>query len=128
MQMTKVKANLWQDSPSVWTLKIDNGIGQEDFQSLSAGEDNAILQRLVKAQAQNLVIDLAAAERFGSLGLQLLLLLHKQLAPQNIQIVLRHPSNHLQRLLRIMQFDRIFRIVVEDDGPTGDERQDRVLV
>lgn len=91
MQITKVEANLWQDSPSVWTLKIDDGIGREDFQSLSTGEDKAILQRLVKAQAQNLVIDLAAAERFGSLGLQFLLLLHKQLAPQNIQIVLHHP-------------------------------------
>ncbi len=111
----KLKTKLRQDSPDTWTLTMIGSVDQENFQFLSSIENNAISNRLVEAQAKKLIIDLAATEQFDSLGLQLLLLLYKQLAQRNIQVVLRDPNPHLRRVLRIMQFDRIFRVEADDD-------------
>jgi anti-anti-sigma factor len=68
------------------------------------------LQRILETQAHKLVIDLSGIERFDSLGLQLLLLIYRQLADHQFRIILRNPSPHLQRILRIMQIDRLFQV------------------
>jgi anti-anti-sigma factor len=111
-----LETKLRQDSADTWTLTMMGSVDQENYQFLSTLESNAILNQLVEAQAKKLIIDLASTEQFDSLGLQFLLLLHKQLAQKNIQVVLRNPNPHLRRVLHIMQFDRIFSVEADDEA------------
>ena len=113
--MARFEMKLIQDAHGIWILEIIGNVDCENFQLTSTIENSAIVKRLTEVQAQTLVVDLSAAEQFDSLGLQLLLVLHKQLASHHIQIVLRQPNAHLRRVLRIMQFDRVFRVEAEDN-------------
>ena len=92
-----------------WTLKLigDVNIDQNDFwvEDIS----NLLQQNLVKS----LAIDLSRSDQPDSRGLRFLLDIQEACSGYGITVVLRHPSDHLRRLLRIMQFDRIF--IVEPD-------------
>lgn len=115
--MSRLETNLRQNSPGVWMLKLYGSVDLYDFQRLVTGESKAILRRLMETRTQNLIIDLAAVEQVDSLGLELLLLfLRQQLAPKNIGVILRQPTDQRQGILQMMQLDRVFRIVSADDG------------
>jgi anti-anti-sigma regulatory factor len=46
--------------------------------------------------------------------------MYRKLSQQDIPIILKNPNPHLQRLLRIMQLDRIFVIKHEPQDQAGD--------
>jgi anti-anti-sigma factor len=73
----------------------------------------ALLENVIAAGAQKLVIDLTATDRIDSEGLRRLLYAQQDFAKQNVLMVLRNPNPHLRRLLRIMQFDLVFTIEIE---------------
>lgn len=99
-----------------WWLEINGVVPPETFQLAPAIENNVILQRMLEAASTELVIDFSTLKEFDSRGLQLLLLLYKQFSPQNIQIILRNPNPYLRRVLRIMQFDRVFKVELDENS------------
>lgn len=99
-----------------WWLEINGSIPPETFQLAPAIENNLILQRMHEIPSDELVIDFSTLNEFDSRGLQLLLMLYKQFSPQNIKIILRNPSPYLRRVLRIMQFDRVFIVEIDDNS------------
>ncbi|MCK6628580.1 MAG: STAS domain-containing protein [Anaerolineae bacterium] len=101
---------------SGWWLEINGAVPPETFQLAPAIENNVILQRMLEAASTELVIDFSTLKEFDSRGLQLLLMLYKQFSPQNIQIVLRNPNPYLRRVLRIMQFDRVFKVELDENS------------
>lgn len=112
--MAKLETKLTQETIDTWALAMIGSVDQENYLLLSTIESRAILTRLAEVQTRRLIIDLAATEQFDSLGLQLLLLLYKQLNERNIQVILRNPKAHLRQMLRIMQFDQIFKVISND--------------
>jgi anti-anti-sigma factor len=109
-----------QNRNGVWWLQINGSVEREAFPLMSAIEDNTLLQKFVAVQEQQLVIDLSTLEEFDSRGLQVLLMLHKQFTPQNIQVTLRNPNPYLSRIFRITQFDRFFPVEYDDDYNSDD--------
>lgn len=99
-----------------WWLEINGVVPPETFQLAPAIDNNVILQRMLQAAATELVLDFSTLKEFDSRGLQLLLMLSKQLSPQNIQIVLYNPNPYLRRVLRIMQFDRVFKVELDENS------------
>lgn len=95
----------------VWTLKLIGSLGS-NVHHLMWGEESsaALLAKLKRAQAKALHIDLAKTERLDSQALRLLLNAHKDFSQEQIDVVLKNPNDHLNRLLHIMQFDKIFLI------------------
>jgi anti-anti-sigma factor len=113
--MTQLTTELTQGSDNTWTLKLIGGIDSDTHHFMWAATSSAdLLRKLVEAKAQKLWIDLAAAERFDSHGLRLLLNAQKEFSKEKIQIVLKNPNPHLKRLFHIMQFDRVFTIESDD--------------
>lgn len=98
-----------------WWLEINGTVPAETFQLAPAIENNFILQRMLQAASNELVIDFSSLKEFDSRGLQLLLMLYRQFSPQSIQIVLRNPHPYLSRVLRIMQFDRVFKVEIDEN-------------
>lgn len=98
------------DPRDTWWLMIEDGAGQELFHLAQALDNQAIVQRAKTAQMQKFVIDLTPLNSFDSQGLQLLLMLYKQLSEQNVMLVLRNPNYFLQRIFRILQVDRFLEI------------------
>jgi anti-sigma B factor antagonist len=69
---------------------------------------------MTQAHVKKLLIDLTGVEFIDSHGLRVLLNAHKDFSNEDVQIVLQNPNPHLKRLLRIMQFDRVFEIESND--------------
>ena len=109
--MEPLSTELTQNNEDTWTLKLIGTVGPRTHQLMWSAESSAsLLKELVAAKAKKLSIDLTRAERFDSHGLRLLLNAQKEFAKENIQIILRNPNSHLNRLFQIMQFDRAFEI------------------
>ncbi len=96
-----------------WWLEINGTVPPETFQLAPAIENNTILQRVIQAASNELIIDFSSLKEFDSRGLQLLLMLYRQFSAQNIQIVLYNPHPYLIRVLRIMQVDRVFKVEMD---------------
>ena len=90
-----------------WILKV---MGDVDTRTPKMLQFTEILEKLEKAQANSLTIDLSEAEIIGSPGLRLLLKAKRELSRKDIEIILNNPSSHMRRLFRIMQFEQIFVI------------------
>ncbi len=105
-----------------WWLEINGTAPPETFQLAPAIENNIILQRMIQAASNELIIDFSSLKEFDSRGLQLLLMLYRQFSPQNIQIVVRNPHPYLSRVLRIMQFDRVFKVEMDETTKHPDLR------
>jgi anti-anti-sigma factor len=116
--MTTLQAKLIRnEGHGIWVLEFAATPDQRNFQLASVKDLTPVLEYLLQLQAHKLTIDLAATERLDSQALQLLLVMQRQFSKEKIQVVLRNPSVHLRRLLRVMQFDRVFEI--EEDNRSG---------
>ncbi|MBI1881212.1 MAG: STAS domain-containing protein [Chloroflexi bacterium] len=110
MLKAKLEKRHPRDPHDGWWLELNGAVDRETFQLPSAIENGVILDKMVEAHAQKLVIDLTTLEAFDSGGVQLLVMLYKQFSEQNMRIALRNPSPYLSRVLRIMQLDRLFEL------------------
>ena len=90
-----------------WILKL---MGDVDTRVLKLLQFSEILEKLEKAEAKSLIIDLSEAEIIGSPGLRLLLKAKRELSRNDIEVILNNPSSHMRRLFRIMRFEQIFII------------------
>lgn len=115
--MIVLQAKFVQNSYGFWSLEFMDAIDQRTFQLASVKDLKPVLEYLLQLQARKLTIDLTATERLDSQGLRLLLVMQRQFSKEKIQIVLRNPNVRLGRLLRVMQFDRVFEI--EEDNRSG---------
>jgi anti-sigma B factor antagonist len=108
--MNKLSTKLIRQS-DVWTLQLSGTIDANTASLMWVNESSSsLLKELTQAEAKKLLIDLTEVEFIDSHGLRVLLNTHREFSQQNIPIVLYNPNSHLQRLLRIMQFDRVFEI------------------
>jgi anti-anti-sigma factor len=107
----RLEKRLSNDPRSAYWLKLNGIVDREIFQLPAAIESNTILNKMVEAHAQKLVIDLSAVKDFDSRGVQMLVMLYRQFSEQNMPIVLQNPGPYLSRVLRIMQLDRLFEVV-----------------
>ena len=112
--MTTLQANLIQNGNTSWVLEFTGETGEKDFQLASIKDISPILEYSLQLQAHSLKINLNATERIDSQRLQLLLMIQQQFAKENVSVILGNPNIHLRRLLRVMQFDRVFEI--EEDN------------
>ena len=96
------------NSKTEWLLNLNGDIDLETYQRLEQGDLDPLCQEVLQAGAKKITIDLATAKRLDSVGLQLLLLIHKKCT--GTQIILRNPVASVNRVLQILQFDRIFTI------------------
>jgi anti-sigma B factor antagonist len=99
----------------IWLLKLNGNIDSATAPLMwSTDNSAALVQEMVQAQVKKLAIDLTDVDFIDSHGLRVLLNAHKDFSHENIQIILQNPNPHLKRLLRIMQFDRVFVIETND--------------
>ena len=109
-EMVQLMTKLTQDN-CVWTLTLRGNVNARTSYVIHFAD---ILKHLVEDQAHLLVIDLTAVEVIDAYGLRLLLAAKKEFSEQDIQIVLQNPNAHLRRLFRIMQFDRVFNVKMDN--------------
>jgi len=95
-----------------WTLKLG---GELNASTAGLVQLAGLLSDMQQANAEQLVIDLAALSVIDAYGLGLLLNAKRDFANGDIQIVLKNPGPRLCCLFRIMQFEQIFTI--ETDYP-----------
>ena len=107
----KLEKRLYNHPQSAYWLQLNGAVDPEAFHLPAAVESKAILNKVMKAQTPKLVIDLSDVKEFDSRGMQMLLMLYKQFAEQNISVILQNPTPYLSRMLDIMQFDRWFEVV-----------------
>lgn len=108
--MSDLKTVLTQDDDT-WTLKLIGHVNASTSHMMWSTDSSAsLLKKMLEAKAQTLVIDLSATKTLDSHGLRLLIDAQKEFSIEHIKIILRKPNSHLSRLLRIMQFDRIFTV------------------
>lgn len=99
----------------VWTLKLSGNIDSATANQMWSTDNSAsLLKEMVQAQVKKLALDLSEVDFIDSHGLRVLLNAHRDFSNENIQIILQYPNPHLKRLLRIMQFDRVFVIESND--------------
>lgn len=115
--MTTLQAKFVQNSNASWVLESMSGVDSRIFPLASIKDLIPIREYLLQLQAQKLRIDLLTTERLDSQGMQLLLTVQQYLAKEKIQVILCNPNVRLRRLLRVMQFDRVFEI--EEDNFLG---------
>jgi anti-anti-sigma factor len=112
--MDKLSTKLTRHSNG-WTLKLSGNVDANTAHLMWIAESgDPLLKEMTQAQVKRLIIDLTEVEFIDSHGLRNLLNAHRDFSGQNIDIVLRNPNSHLKRLLRIMQFDRVFIIEPKD--------------
>jgi anti-sigma B factor antagonist len=112
--MNKLSTELTRQS-DVWILKLNGNVDSNSAHLMWFTDNGAsLLKELMQAQVKKLLIDLTNLEFIDSHGLRVLLNAHKEFSSENIQVVLQNPNPHLKRLLRIMQFDRVFVIESND--------------
>lgn len=108
--MDKLSTELTRDS-NAWLLKLKGHVDSSTAPLMwSTDNSDSLLKEMSQAHIKKLLIDLTNVEFIDSHGLRILLNTHKDFSNENIQIVLQNPNPHLKRLLRIMQFDRVFVI------------------
>lgn len=107
----------------IWVLKLIQDVDSRDLQFTWDTEAIPLLQDLIQNKAKKLIVDLTETQQLGSPGLQLLVNIYRKLSQQDIPIILKNPNPHLQRLLRIMQLDRIFVIKHEAQNKAGDQAE-----
>ena len=112
----KMNIHPLNDAQTEWRLTLGDDIDLETYRRLEQQEVDAVCQTLFRAGAAKLIVDLTANKRLDSLGLQLLLLIYKKCAEKEVQMTLLNPSSQIRRILRILQFDRIFVIEQDEDG------------
>ena len=108
MVMTRLVAELVYENNS-WALRFQG----EETQPLIV-DPMIVRQQLSEAETQHLVINLGRAPRVDSTGLKFLLSLYQGCSGQGAQLILRNPNHHLERILQIMQLNRLFLIEHED--------------
>lgn len=109
IQIMDFKTKLIMDGDT-WILKL---IGSIDSRVPKVLQFTDLADKLEKAEAKSLTIDLSEAVIIDSSGLRLLLEAKKELIRKDIEVVLYNPSAHMRRLFRIMQFDQLF--IIKDD-------------
>ena len=105
---------LTRDANSTWLLELLGATNREVFRQMTETEIPAIMNILAQTEVRKVIVDLTTTQDFDSRGLQFLCRMHQQLAERNIPIILRNPSPHLRQILRIMQFDHLFKIEYGD--------------
>ncbi len=110
MLMEQLTTELTPENDDTWRLKLIGSVASNYHLMHSTDDCEFLLNRLKETSARKLVIDLTATERLDSQGLHLLFNIYKEVSKNDIQIVLKNPNTHLHRLLRIMNFDRLFYI------------------
>ena len=114
--MDELSTELTQESDDSWRLKIIGSVGPKTYQLMWFVDSSAsLLEKLLASNAKKLLIDLTLAERFDSHGLRLLLGAQKEFTKGKVQIVLRNPNPHLNRLFQIMRFEQAFEIEFIDE-------------
>jgi anti-sigma B factor antagonist len=112
--MSKLSTELTRRS-DVWILTLHGNVDSNTAHLMwSADNSAALLKELTVARVKKLLLDLTDLDFIDSHGLRVLLNVHKDFSSENIQIILQNPNPHLKRLLRIMQFDRVFTIEPND--------------
>ena len=102
MIMTRLVAELiYQDNS--WALRLPGEYAQPLI-----FDPTALQPQLAEAGIQHLVIELSRAPRVDSTGLKFLLSLYQACSSQDICLILRNPNHHLERILQIMQLNRLF--------------------
>ena len=101
--MQELITEFLHDDHSNWRLSLPDKI--EAIEWL-----DCLLEEAITQEAKVLVIDLASLETIDSRGLRVLIEVNKKFSRHDIETELRHANQRLQRLFRIMQFDRIFII------------------
>ena len=104
--MDRLTATIVQDGHN-WILKL---VGDVSISSTKPFWIVEILKEVTEGRLESLVIDLSGVEYIDSQGFKFLLDIQKAVTKEGIRVVLQNPAAHLRRLLRIMQFDRIFVI------------------
>ena len=113
--MSQLDTELIQNDDNTWTLRLNGAIDSETRHKMWSVESSTVLlDKLIETKSEKLLIDLTEAERFDSHGLRLLLNTQKEFSKKGVQIVLKNPNSHLKRLFQIMQFDRVFTVVLDD--------------
>ena len=105
-----MKIHPLNNAKTEWLLTLDDDIDMETYRRLEQETVDTVCQTLFEAKAKKLTVDLTTTKRISSLGLQLLLLMYKKCTGREIKIALLNPSGQLERILQILQFDRIFTI------------------
>ena len=108
MAMTRLVTELVYENNS-WGLRLQG----EGTQPLIV-DPMLVHQQLPEGETLHLVINLSRAPRVDSTGLKFLLSLYQDCSSQGAQLTLRNPNHHLERILRIMQLNRLFIIEHED--------------
>jgi anti-anti-sigma factor len=112
--MDNLSTELTRDNDT-WILKLEGYVDSRTAHLMwSADSSTSLLQEMTQAHVKKLLIDLTGVEFIDSHGLRVLLNAHKDFSNEDVQIVLQNPNPHLKRLLRIMQFDRVFEIESND--------------
>ena len=83
-----------------------------------------LLQELAEAGAKQMVIDLGRTSRSDSIGLKFLLNIYQEGSSRGISITLRNPNQHLHRILKIMQLNRLF-LIEHQEAEDDDQIKDR---
>ncbi len=109
--MIDLTARLTSKSNGDWIIVLQDKDENNGYHpNISTDSMAYLLEQMVEAKAQRLIIDLSTTERIDSQGMKILLDMHQMFSKENIPIVLQNPNSHLYRLLQIMQFTHIFEI------------------
>ena len=111
--MNKVTAKLIQQNDIQWMIVLEN---EAIFTATPSIWFADIVEQLEQNGVELLIIELTGVESIDSQGLKFLLDVHRDLSGRDIKVILQNPGPHLRRLLRVMQFDRIFTIESTDPG------------
>jgi anti-sigma B factor antagonist len=112
--MSKLSTELMRQ-PDAWILKLNGHVDSSTVNLMWSADGSAsLLKEMMQARVKKLLFDLTNVESIDSHGLRVLLNAHKDFSTENIQITLQNPNPHLKRLLRIMQFDRVFVVESSD--------------
>jgi anti-anti-sigma factor len=108
MVMTRLVAELVYENNS-WALHL-----QGEYAQPLIFDPLIVQQQLSEVETPHLVINLSRAPRLDSTGLKFLLSLYQGCSSQGGQLILCNPNHHLERILQIMQLNRLFIIEHED--------------
>ncbi len=113
--MSQLNTELIQNDDNTWTLILNGSIDSDTRHKMWSVENSTVLlDRLIETKSEKLLVDLTEAERFDSHGLRLLLNAQKEFSKEDVEIILKSPNSHLKRLFQIMQFDRVFTVVLDE--------------
>ncbi|MEM7344397.1 MAG: STAS domain-containing protein [Chloroflexota bacterium] len=108
--MSTLKADLISND-TTWILKLNGNIDSTTSHLMWGFSDSTkLLNALLEANIHHLVIDLSEVDNIDSHALRLMLNAYKEFTVKKVGIELHKPRPHLRRLLRIMQFDRLFTV------------------